>query len=392
MEAINIKNLGNLETTEDNNLGVLWPDGSPGSPSFQLVTLRPTQLSKRPETLEASIPPEQLVQSAPIATLLTDVIKSNKAPNTEKFVVPGKSEVMVNNYYEQPTPRPPSVLNTPTKQLTEDNSKTAEKELINFIQKLMAKANKEQADKDINSRPVFNSAASLLDPSLQNNPFFPIKATFQVQTPAPLPEPASLQIWDAEVITSTVKNLMNKIQSTAMTTPATTNKRKSPSISSTTSTSPSTPSTPSMFSPIPLGAFPKISLTDFISPQSLQEEETDNKVHVTPPPQKSLPVLPFRTTLRAATTTTRTTTSTASTSTSTTTERVPQAILTRLLSEAAAPLAGLSAATLAYSAAAMLPVWLPVALGRRRRETEEEQSQEEQQRVLQSLQYKHSDQ
>jgi hypothetical protein len=38
-----------------------------------------------------------------------------------------------------------------------------------------------------------------------------------------------------------------------------------------------------------------------------------------------------------------------------------------LISDAAAPLAGLSAATLAYSAAAMLPVWLPIALGRGKR-------------------------
>jgi hypothetical protein len=43
----------------------------------------------------------------------------------------------------------------------------------------------------------------------------------------------------------------------------------------------------------------------------------------------------------------------------------PVGILVRLISDAAAPLAGLSAATLAYSAAAMLPVWLPIALGGR---------------------------
>ena len=42
------------------------------------------------------------------------------------------------------------------------------------------------------------------------------------------------------------------------------------------------------------------------------------------------------------------------------------------MSEAAAPLAGLSAATLAYSAAAMLPVWLPAALGRKKRDAKEE--------------------
>ena len=37
--------------------------------------------------------------------------------------------------------------------------------------------------------------------------------------------------------------------------------------------------------------------------------------------------------------------------------------MVRLIRDAAAPLAGLGAATLAYSAAAMLPVWLPMALG-----------------------------
>ena len=42
-------------------------------------------------------------------------------------------------------------------------------------------------------------------------------------------------------------------------------------------------------------------------------------------------------------------------------------MLTRLLTDAAAPIAGLSAATFAYGAAAMLPVWLPSALGRRRK-------------------------
>merc|ERR1711902_68378 len=70
------------------------------------------------------------------------------------------------------------------------------------------------------------------------------------------------------------------------------------------------------------------------------------------------PLLPFRTTLR---------TTTELTTTSTTTDGSPSGVITRLLSEAAAPIAGLSAATLAYSAAAMLPVWLPVALGRKRK-------------------------
>ena len=72
------------------------------------------------------------------------------------------------------------------------------------------------------------------------------------------------------------------------------------------------------------------------------------------------PTLPFRTTLR-------TTTETASVSS--TTDASPQGVITRLLSEAAAPIAGLSAATLAYSAAAMLPVWLPAALAGRKKKS-----------------------
>ena len=42
-------------------------------------------------------------------------------------------------------------------------------------------------------------------------------------------------------------------------------------------------------------------------------------------------------------------------------------IVASALAQSAAPLAGLSAATLAYGAAAMLPVWLPLALGRKRK-------------------------
>merc|ERR1711902_325633 len=72
------------------------------------------------------------------------------------------------------------------------------------------------------------------------------------------------------------------------------------------------------------------------------------------------PLLPFRTTLR---------TTTELTTTSTTTDGSPSGVITRLLSEAAAPIAGLSAATLAYSAAAMLPVWLPAALAGRKRKS-----------------------
>ena len=72
----------------------------------------------------------------------------------------------------------------------------------------------------------------------------------------------------------------------------------------------------------------------------------------------SAPTLPFRTTLR---------TSAQTTTVSTTTDGSPSGVITKLLSEAAAPIAGLSAATLAYSAAAMLPVWLPAALAGKRK-------------------------
>ena len=72
------------------------------------------------------------------------------------------------------------------------------------------------------------------------------------------------------------------------------------------------------------------------------------------------PLLPFRTTLR---------TTTELTTTTTTTDGSASGVITRLLSEAAAPIAGLSAATLAYSAAAMLPVWLPAALAGRKRKS-----------------------
>merc|ERR1711983_361672 len=72
------------------------------------------------------------------------------------------------------------------------------------------------------------------------------------------------------------------------------------------------------------------------------------------------PTLPFRTTLR---------TTTEMVTVSSTTDSSPQGVITRILSEAAAPIAGLSAATLAYSAAAMLPVWLPAALAGRKRKS-----------------------
>merc|ERR1712242_335151 len=68
--------------------------------------------------------------------------------------------------------------------------------------------------------------------------------------------------------------------------------------------------------------------------------------------------------------TSSTTTTAATSPVSSTTDGSPSGVITRLLSEAAAPIAGLSAATLAYSAAAMLPVWLPLALGGRKKRSE----------------------
>ncbi len=67
------------------------------------------------------------------------------------------------------------------------------------------------------------------------------------------------------------------------------------------------------------------------------------------------------------TTTTTTTTTTASTTTTQATQKTLGEIVASALAQSAAPLAGLSAATLAYGAAAMLPVWLPFALGKKKR-------------------------
>ena len=103
-------------------------------------------------------------------------------------------------------------------------------------------------------------------------------------------------------------------------------------------------------------------LEDFVSQDSLNEKQ--EKKNTKEERVSSAPILPFRTTLRTTTTTTTTQKPT------TTTDGSPSGVITRLLSEAAAPIAGLSAATLAYSAAAMLPVWLPLALGGRKKRSE----------------------
>ena len=136
----------------------------------------------------------------------------------------------------------------------------------------------------------------------------------------------------------------------------------------------------SNFSPISINKFPQMDLEDFVSPvtegqtkggvtprqsqtqtttttSTTSTTTTTSLATTTERARETAPVLPFRTTLRTTSTTTvRTTTE----------DGTPSGVITKLLSEAAAPIAGLSAATLAYSAAAMLPVWLPAALGRRR--------------------------
>ena len=69
----------------------------------------------------------------------------------------------------------------------------------------------------------------------------------------------------------------------------------------------------------------------------------------------------------ADTTTTASTSSTTESTTTTTAAPTAVEMLANVLSQSAAPLAGLSAASLAYGAAAMLPLWLPLALGKKKR-------------------------
>ena len=144
----------------------------------------------------------------------------------------------------------------------------------------------------------------------------------------------------------------------------------------------------SNFSPISISKFPQMNLEDFVSPVTERTEGQRQQITTTtaattsPTPtttatttvrtvatteRERSPVLPFRTTLRTTSTTVKPSTTT------TTEDGTPGGVITKLLSEAAAPIAGLSAATLAYSAAAMLPVWLPAALGRKRRTFQEPQ-------------------
>jgi len=106
-----------------------------------------------------------------------------------------------------------------------------------------------------------------------------------------------------------------------------------------------------------------VTLQSFLAAIS-QSRVEDSKVNPSDSVTDGPVLLPFKTTLRTTTVST-TTTATTTTPETTTADNSPVGVLIRLISDAAAPLAGLSAATLAYSAAAMLPVWLPVALGGR---------------------------
>ena len=58
-------------------------------------------------------------------------------------------------------------------------------------------------------------------------------------------------------------------------------------------------------------------------------------------------------------------------------DKVPKTLgelVASALAQSAAPLAGLSAATIAYGAAAMLPVWLPLALGKKKKKRRKKRS------------------
>merc|ERR1711879_445004 len=62
----------------------------------------------------------------------------------------------------------------------------------------------------------------------------------------------------------------------------------------------------------------------------------------------------------------------------TTTARTIGSVINNVLSQSVVPLAGFSAATLAYGAAATLPVWLPLALGKKRRRRRKKRSNQNQ--------------
>jgi len=330
-------------------------------------------------SLESSVPKEKTVQSSPIKTVITNKIMQGIMKRNEETSKLGieekttKSTLSLVNEKLNATSFTPNInemtiLDTPTSQLKifENKAKTSEKELISFIQKLMEQAKKEQEQKtaDPNSLPNSNQQAVpvRLRPLLSSNNASEGNTHHSVgETEHSKGDSESVSnldykhVWDSATTKSTTSRRISNKPTT--TTTATTTL---PITQSTTTIKPA--DTTVGFSPIPIETFPKINLEDFVSQDSLdenQDKKTQKEERVS-----SAPILPFRTTLRTTTTTTTTQKPT------TTTDGSPSGVITRLLSEAAAPIAGLSAATLAYSAAAMLPVWLPLALGGRKKRSD----------------------
>jgi len=321
-------------------------------------------------SLESSVPKEKIVQSSPIRTMITDrvmagIMKKNEEISSLAEKTTKSTLSMVNERLNATSFTPDlskiTILDTPTSQLKifENKAKASEKELISFIQKLMEQAKKEQEQN--NGGPVLYSSS--------NPQVFPLKLKPLLLSNGPLLGNIQHSLGENQQSkgeTKTSSNLdYNHVWDSATT-------KSTTSTSTTTSTTPSTPPVTTVttskplittrgFSPIQLETFPKLNLEDFVSPTSLAVEPIKKKTNKVEKRVSDVPILPFRTTLRTTTTTTTTQKPT------TTTDGSPAGVITRLLSEAAAPIAGLSAATLAYSAAAMLPVWLPLALGRRKR-------------------------
>ena len=321
-------------------------------------------------SLESSVPKEKIVQSSPIKTMITDRVMAGIMKKNEEIYSLGEKTTkstlsMVNERLNATSFTPDlskiTILDTPTSQLKifENKAKASEKELISFIQKLMEQAKKEQEQN--NGGPVRYSSS--------NPQVFPLKLKPLLLSNEPLLGNIQHSLGESQQSkgeTKTSSNLdYNHVWDSATT-------KSTTSTTTSTSTTPSTPpvttvttskplKTTGGFSPIQLETFPKLNLEDFLSPTSLAVEPINKKTNKVEKRVSDVPILPFRTTLRTTTTTTTTQKPT------TTTDGSPAAVITRLLSEAAAPIAGLSAATLAYSAAAMLPVWLPLALGRRKR-------------------------
>lgn len=340
-------------------------------PQKSFVTAKPfsklSNLQVSETSLEPSVPKEKIVQSSPIKTIMTDKIlkrilkknedisKSNKIKSTPKSTLSLINEKL-NATSFTPNLNQMTILHTPTSQLQifENKAKASEKELIAFIQKLMDQAKKEQEHQreQTDSSPIFyaNSSPQVIPVKLR-----PI---FSTNLPSSNVTNHSTNldynhIWNTSSIISTSRNLLKQDQTEATiiaTDQTTTSATKYQQIEGS-----------AVFSPIPIESFPQLNLEDFVTPTSLDIDPVNFKTNELKETISDAPILPFRTTLRTSTTTTTTQKPT------TTTDGSPAGVITRLLSEAAAPIAGLSAATLAYSAAAMLPVWLPLALGRRKR-------------------------